>query len=153
MKSIAAIDPGTKCGWATEKNGTMISGVWNLSISKHESAGTRFLKFASSFRELITTMQVEIVFFEDVKRHAGTQAAHVYGGFISQLMTICEENDVQYMSIPVGTIKKLATGKGVANKEAMMAAACNRWPGNNWESDDECDARWILEAGKSELGM
>ena len=58
---------------------------------------------------------------------------------------------IEYMGIPVGTVKKTATGKGNASKEDMMRAARERWPG--WEpvDDNDVDARWIAVAAAREV--
>jgi Holliday junction resolvasome RuvABC endonuclease subunit len=55
------------------------------------------------------------------------------------------------MGVPVGTVKKTATGRGNASKEDMMAAARARWPG--WEpvDDNEADARWVVVAAAREV--
>ena len=54
-----------------------------------------------------------------------------------------------YAGVPVGTIKLHATGKGNADKAAMIAAM--RLAGHNPADDNEADAlaivRWALESG------
>jgi Holliday junction resolvasome RuvABC endonuclease subunit len=49
---------------------------------------------------------------------------------------------VPYQGVPVGTIKKHATGKGNANKAAMIAAT--KAKGFNPADDNEADAIAIL---------
>jgi len=49
---------------------------------------------------------------------------------------------VPYQGVPVGTIKKISTGKGNANKAAMMVAARER--GFSPADDNEADAIAIL---------
>ena len=69
----------------------------------------------------------------------------MYGGFLSHLQEYCDNLSVNipYAGIPVGTLKKYATGKGNAGKPAMIAAACAK----GWEPVDhnEADALWILD--------
>jgi hypothetical protein len=62
------------------------------------------------------------VYFEEVRRHAGVDAAHAYGGFMAHLTAWCEHHQIPYQGVPVGTIKKHATGKGNANKDQMIGA-------------------------------
>ena len=52
----------------------------------------------------------------------GVDAAHVYGGLMATLTAWCEHHNVPYEGVQVGTIKKHATGKGNADKPAMLAA-------------------------------
>jgi len=53
-----------------------------------------------------------------------------------------ELRGVPYQGVPVGTIKKHATGKGNANKQAMIEAA--RANGFSPKDDNEADAIAIL---------
>ncbi|MGB3624235.1 MAG: hypothetical protein WA989_00305, partial [Henriciella sp.] len=80
--------------------------------------------------------------YEQVRRHAGTDASHLYGGWLAILEVWCEQNSVAYQGVPVGTIKRHATGKGNAPKEAMIAAARAR--GFSPADDNEADAIAIL---------
>jgi Holliday junction resolvasome RuvABC endonuclease subunit len=85
------------------------------------------------------------VYFERVYAHSGSGAAHLYGYFMHTLAAVCEELHVKCTGIPVGTIKKFATGKGNASKEEMMAAA--RLRGFNPIDDNAADALAILLTG------
>lgn len=150
---ILAIDPGTRCGWALFVNGAPIaSGVWNLAPRRHEGGGMRFVRLASSLRALLADAPPSTVFYEEVRRHAGTDAAHIYGGIVATIARECEERGIAYSGIPVGTIKKLATGKGNADKDAMVAAAARRWPSIEIEDDNHADALWCGVAGLHEIG-
>ena len=82
------------------------------------------------------------ILFEEVRRHAGTDAAHVYGGFLATLTGWCEEHEVAYQGVPVGTIKRHVTGKGNADKAAVIAAVRAR--GFSPADDNEADALAIL---------
>lgn len=62
------------------------------------------------------------IHFEEVRRHIGTDAAHIYGGMLGVLSAWCEEHGVAYQGVPVGTIKAFATGRGNADKAAVIAA-------------------------------
>jgi Holliday junction resolvasome RuvABC endonuclease subunit len=154
---IIGIDPGTACGWAVyDTNLGWTSGVWDLKSRRHEGGGMRFLRLRGYFGELLTIAgDVGAVFYEEVRRHMGTDAAHVYGGIVAVITEECEARvpKTPYMGIPVGTVKKLATGKGNAGKPAMIEAALARWPGFKPADDNEVDARWIAVAGEAELRL
>ncbi len=70
------------------------------------------------------------------------EAAHVYGGLLATLTAWCEEQSIPYQSVAVGTIKRFATGKGNADKQAMIAAIRER--GFDPADDNEADAIAIL---------
>jgi Holliday junction resolvasome RuvABC endonuclease subunit len=143
-RTVIAIDPGTKCGWCILfADGRIESGTANLEAKRHESKGMRFIHAVKLIRSLIETAGTGAVLaYEEVLRHQGVDAAHVYGGIIAHIQAECINAGIEYFAIPVGTIKKRATGSGNAGKPAMIAAAAARWPG--WSGDDnEADARWI----------
>ena len=61
----------------------------------------------------------------------------------SALLTAwCEERSVAYEGVPVGTIKRFATGRGNADKAAMVAAIQAR--GFRPADDNEADAIALL---------
>ena len=145
--SLLAIDPGTNCGWAIKKQtGDFVSGTWNLRGGRYEGGGMRFLRLEKFLNEVRASTPIQMVVFEEVRRHLGTDAAHIYGGIVATVCKWCEENKIPYLGIPVGTVKRNATGKGNANKEQMIAAAQARWPGHVFVDDNEADARWIAES-------
>ena len=79
----------------------------------------------------------------------GVDAAHIYGGIVAVITGRCERQGTPYCGIPVGTIKKLATGKGNAGKDEMVEAARRLYPDQNVIDDNQADALCILHASKS----
>jgi len=140
--TVLALDLGTKTGWALRSDsGHITSGVTNFSTKRIEGGGMRFLKFK---RWLIEMKQADVheIYFEEVRNHAGVNVAHAFVGFMAILASWCEHHEIPYQSIPVGTIKKHATGKGNASKQMMIKAAIDR--GFNPIDDNEADAIVIL---------
>jgi len=154
---ILAIDPGLKCGWAIRyDDGGLASGRWLLapaSLSRVESVGMRWVRLRKMLGEVTSGLDVDLVVFEEVRGHKGVNAAHVYGGVIATLQAWCETREIPYTAIPVGTIKKRATGNGNCGKPAMVAAARARWPEQEVANDDQADALWLLECARDELGV
>jgi len=143
-KSILAIDIGTYTGWAIAlADKTIISGTQSFKPSRMEGCGMKYLKFKRWLTEINQSVGgIGEVHFERVEKHAGTIAAQTYGAFAGHLMSWCEENSIPYSNVPVGTIKKSATGKGNASKEQMINAA--KKIGFNPVDDNEADAIHIL---------
>lgn len=137
----AAFDLGTKCGWAVGGS-TPTYGTLDLSVGRFSGGGMRFLRFRKELGHLLEG--VTEVGFEEVRRHMGVDAAHVYGGLMATLTSVCEERGIPYQGWPVGTIKKHATGKGNASKTEMVAAMRGR--GYDPRTEDEADAvaLWCL---------
>ena len=138
--TILALDLGTTTGWALmHADGQITSGSQSFKPQRFEGGGMRFLKFKRWFTDVKQcTSGIDLVMFEEVRRHAGVDAAHAYGGFMGQLTAWCEHHQIPYEGVPVGTIKKHATGKGNAGKEDMIASARAR--GHNPADDNEADA-------------
>lgn len=121
---ILALDLGTKTGWAIGTTmADVTSGVENFSRGRFSSGGMRFLNFRSWLDKMHAVSEFTEVYFEEVRRHMSTDAAHCYGGFMAVLTAWCVEHGIQYQGVPVGEIKKSATGKGNAGKGLMIAAA------------------------------
>lgn len=145
--NILAIDPGTNLGWARWCDGIITSGVSDLKPRSHEGSGMRFVRLGRVLREL-EIERMELVAFEEVRSHRGAHAAHVYGGIIGHIQSMCEARHIPYEAVPVGEIKRHATGKGNASKPLMLRTARGRW-GDGVESADEADALWILDLVRS----
>ena len=146
---MLALDLGTTTGWALlTPEGRVVSGAQSFKPGRFEGGGMRYLRFRSWLAKLLSASvsapseTFGPVYFEEVRRHAGVDAAHAYGGFLATLTAWCEHRGIPYSGVPVGTIKRHATGKGNADKEAMIAAARAR--GFSPADDNDADAIAIL---------
>ena len=142
--AILALDLGTSTGWALRTTDDYTSsGTVLLKHSRYDGGGMRFLRFRRWLEDLDQDAgPIEAIYFEEVRRHAGTDAAHIYGGLLAVLSAWCEEHLVAYQGVPVGTIKRFATGKGNADKAAVIDAMRAR--GFAPRDDNEADALAIL---------
>lgn len=142
--AILALDLGTTTGWALRgQNGGITSGTMTFRPSRFEGGGMRFLRFRGWLAEVATLSGgVARIVLEEVRAHAGTDAAHLYGGFLAHLSAWCEERSIAYQGVPVATIKRFATGKGNADKAKMVAAIQAR--GFAPADDNEADAIALL---------
>lgn len=147
--NILAIDIGTTTGWArSSRAGTIASGSQSFAPKRMEMVGQRWLKFRAFLNEQrVVGGEIHAVYYEDVKQHAGTLAAHVYGGFLACLEMWCAANNVPLRPVGVGVVKKHWTGKGNATKEQMEDAA--RAKGFRPKDNNEADALAILSLARS----
>lgn len=147
--TILALDLGTTTGWALcGHDGLITSGTASFRSGRYDGGGMRYLRFTNWLTELDRLCgPIAAIWFEEVRRHAGTDAAHVFGGLLAVLTSWAELHGVPYAGVPVGSIKRHATGKGNAPKQAMIAAAHAR--GYSPADDNEADAiailHWALE--------
>ena len=143
-RALLALDLGTTTGWALRgQDGGITSGTISFKPSRFEGGGMRYLRFRSWLTEMAGLASgLSRIAFEEVRAHAGTDAAHLYGGFLAHLSAWCEERGIAYEGVPVATIKRFATGRGNADKAAMIAAIQAR--GFTPADDNEADAIAIL---------
>ncbi|WP_246026776.1 hypothetical protein [Paracoccus luteus] len=143
-RCILALDLGTSTGWAIRgHDGLITSGTVSLRPGRFDGGGMRYLRFTNWLTEIDRLSgPVAAIWFEEVRRHAGTDASHIYGGLMATLTAWAELRGVPYEGVPVGTIKRHASGKGNADKAAMIAAARAR--GFSPADDNEADAIALL---------
>ncbi|WP_249417478.1 crossover junction endodeoxyribonuclease RuvC [Pusillimonas minor] len=141
---ILALDLGTKTGYAIRnRDGKTIHGTEAFTPRKSWTPGQRWQRFRSWLSTAIVQHQVNHIAYEDVKRHVGTDAAHVYGAFLALVEMLADSHSLTLQPVGVGTVKKHWTGKGNAKKEDMIAEAKRR--GFRPDGDNSADALAILD--------
>lgn len=142
-QTVLALDLGTTTGWACRTRGETVHGWAKFQPGRYEGGGMRYLRFRNWLNEIRGSVgEIQVVYFEEVRRHVSTDSAHVYGGLMATLTAWCEHHNIAYAGVPVGTIKKHATGKGNAGKAEIIAAMQQR--GHPVTDDNEADALALL---------
>lgn len=146
---LLALDLGTTTGWALRAaDGLITSGTVSFRPSRYDGGGMRYVRFCAWLERLaVDAGPIGAIHFEEVRRHVGTDAAHVFGGLLATLTAWAETAGVPYQGVPVGTIKRHVAAKGNADKAAVMAAV--RAHGFSPADDNEADAiailLWVIE--------
>lgn len=154
MGALLTLDLGTKTGFCVgARAGALASGVQNFKPGRYDGGGMRFVRFRKWLDELQEAYPITQVAFEEVRRHVGTDAAHVYGGLMATLTAWCEDNKIPYEGVPVGTIKRDFTGKGNAPKEAMIAEAVRRGFAPLDDNEADAIAIWFTVAERANSGF
>jgi hypothetical protein len=105
-------------------------------------------------------MPVNHVFFEDVMFSSSTAQTQLWSSLRGAIMLAACKPWCAVHAIPVGTLKKFATGKGNATKEEMLSAFvyCNPFsdvlfekPAGYAMDDNEVDALHLLNLARKEL--
>jgi hypothetical protein len=147
--TILALDLATTTGWALRDGAGLISsGTVSFRPSRYDGGGMRYLRFRAWLDSLACDAgPIASLHFEEVRRHIGTDAAHIYGGMLATLSAWCEQRSIPYQGVPVGTIKRFITGKGNADKEAVIAAVRARGfaPADDNEADAIAVLLWAIE--------
>lgn len=140
------LDLGTVTGWViTYDDGTTISGTWNFKPRRGDGAGVRFLRLQSQLDNAKGTgTRLSRVVYELPAGHYKSGAADdCIKGLVAHVQSWCERNAVPCEGYSPSEIKKVATGKGNANKEAVIAAARLRWPEQSIVDGNQADALWL----------
>lgn len=148
--NIFAADPAVHFGWAHTLG---MSGVWNLSVRADESKGMRLIRLRAKLTEVFESLPVDLCVYEIPRSAPKRQGALiVQAELIGVLKVCCEDHKIEYKGYNPTEIKKFATGKGNASKEAMVDAACNHFKRVFDDTQhDEVDALWLLELTKKDF--
>jgi len=138
--NILALDLGSNAGYAVRRrDGRVAHGTESFSRWSKAQRGLRFQSWLSG---LLSGHDVHLVVYEDVRRHEGVDAAHLYGLFEGLLLMAADVRRLKVESGGVGVIKKFWTGKGNANKADMVSQA--RVRGYRPETDNDADALALM---------
>ena len=145
--AVLSLDLGTTTGWALRApDGLIAHGFVSFKSQRFEGGGMRYLRFRRWLTDISAAASAKqglgAVYFEEVRRHLGVDAAHAYGGFLATLGAWCEHHQIPYQGVPVGTIKQHATGRGNAGKADVIAAM--KAKGHPVTDDNEADALALL---------
>lgn len=116
--------------------------MWKLQPKAKEDKFQRLINLRDKLDNL--PEKPDIIVYEEVGFVKYRDAHASYNHYLAVVKMWCLDNDVQSVGVPVGTIKKHATGRGNAKKEDMLAAAKKTWPDAVFHDDNDVDARWIF---------
>lgn len=139
-------------GWAAgTADGPVACGLISVAPRRFDSLGARFVRFERGVRDVLSKHKPALVIFEEHRAHAGLQAAQVLGACAALIMKVCDEMGVEYMAVPVPTLKKHATGTPRASKELMVAVARKKFPTMTIADDNVADAIHMMQWGIDQL--
>ena len=94
-RTILALDLGTTTGWALRTaDGLITSGTVSFRPSRYDGGGMRYVRFRAWLERLAADAgPIGAIHFEEVRRHVGTDAAHVFGGLGDDFLFAGAGND------------------------------------------------------------
>lgn len=150
--NVAGLDLSTKqIGYATP-DGRL------LSISGHAKADDPYRRLHELTRELVHAFRLnpprpELVVVEDYALGAPGRLSLIRLGEIGGIVrTWLFEQDYRIALVSPGTVKRFATGKGNADKYAMIRRAIELGARGN-VNDDEADAFHLRRMGRAAHGL
>jgi hypothetical protein len=153
---VLFVDIGTVGGWAVWHDGEHVASGKHIYPTEGHP-GARPAEAIRHFVELIDEYEPSVVAYEMVRRHTGTQAAHVYGALLGALETVACWRRVSMHSSEVGALKaragverpktpkgKTPKAKGARSRELKrrMVVACTDKLGVNCIDDNQAEANW-----------
>lgn len=139
---ILGLDPSTVTGWALLESGVLVSsGTWDLGAKV--SRGERANAYRTHLEEAVRIHRPDLVAYEHPLTSRGKNGVFL-GGLVLTTEGVCEALLLPHVFVWTTTLKLFATGKGNADKPAMIAKA-DELTGrvlNEHESDAFHVARW-----------
>ena len=149
--TLLALDLGLDCGWCLVLDGRYKeSGVVDLRPTDDQQEryyGPHFVAFEAWLPRL-DGKGVTLLVTEHLQHFPSVRSAQVMLGLLATVQRRCERDRVAWRGVAPAALKKWATGRGVAQKDAMRAAAYQRL--HDWGvkrhsraaplGDDEADA-------------
>ena len=104
--ALLALDLGTTTGFALRgADGAITSGTAEFRLDRWQSGGMRFLRFKHWLTEIKHQAGgIDLVVYEQVRRHAGVDAAHAFGGWLAILTAWCDHHGIAYGAVLVSAI-------------------------------------------------
>ena len=152
---ILALDLGTRTGWAFSDGKRIESGVQVFDLQRGESPGMRFIAFMRWLDKMFEMTAFGLCAFEQ-SHHRGGYATHLGENLVGRVEEFCAQMKIEHASVHSATLKKWITGKGNADKSALMIEANHRFPDRNVTDQDEADAlcvlAWAMDKYDPEVG-
>lgn len=137
-KILVALDLGTKTGIATFGLDGQLIKRYTAQFDRGSQAQNLF----NLLRGFLTPNM--IVAWEEP---FGKYGQHVMQRLVGAVQCACELIGCDDVPMNVVTIKKHATGYGLASKDHMIIAAKTKWGGEEWD-EHQADACWIGQAAQ-----
>jgi Holliday junction resolvasome RuvABC endonuclease subunit len=136
---VIGIDPSiSSTGVAAEGD------LLTIKTTPKQGDGERLLVIYRTLSAELFCNPVDFAVIEDLPANA--MSAGITGrsqGIVRLVLTMAE---IPYVAIPPATLKKFATGKGNAKKDAMRAAWLE-YSGEDNADDNQVDAAWLRVIG------
>lgn len=159
--NILALDLGTATGYCYETACGLVSGTWALASAKEitrwgkerlvRRRDPRILRLFHHIQ--VVEPAPDMVVFEDVQFQTYTYQTQLWSSFRAAAW-LAFPGETVFDCVPVGTLKKFATGFSGADKTLMEKYLRLRHPDllRRGADDNEIDAIWIYLWAKTNLG-
>lgn len=128
------LDLGTNAGWCdVDEQGNVRSGYFKFDAKKFPRVGQRYLAFRAALIAYKAKLEADgrrlgAIYYEKVDfapTQNGLQALQRWAGFQACLLVFGETHKIVPVDVHVAKVKKAATGRGDAPKDAKRKKAIN----------------------------
>lgn len=120
------------------------------SIKPRQTGARRLTDIRSEIME--SAEAANLVLIEGYSYGSVNSQAHSLGELGGVVRVALYEDGIPYLVVSPSEIKKYATGKGNASKDAVLQQAVHR-SGRTFGSNDEADAWWLLQMALDHYGL
>lgn len=140
--NILSLDPATRTGFACDRS----RGVWSLPTDIPGRAHAQLITLITEINA--RSGPFDLIVCEDAAFGANNFATALFHAELRGAIKLAAYRlRVDFRAVNPSTIKAFATDNGHAKKPAMVAAY-RKWFGVAPSSEDEADARFLLELAK-----
>jgi len=155
--NVLALDLATHCGWALCEDATTESGVQVFDVKRGESPGMRYVRFNRWLQTIVPAVEnghrVGLIVYEQTvpftAKFGGATARELAAGFSTRVQEFCALRAIEHATVYPSTLKKWTTGRGNADKDAMLQAVARRW--RPVTDHNEADAIALLHYALAEI--
>lgn len=152
--NVLALDLGTNTGWCLNEGEKLSHGVLKLATTRQlkEEKLARFNRRSDgriqTFFKWLALIKAEFkpdaVVFEDVQFASSTYQVQLWSSLRAAVWISFQPDRFIVDCVPVGALKKFATGSGAATKEAMRRYLTDsRFDKPSLIDDNQVDAIWL----------
>lgn len=147
-ETLLGIDPGGVFGWAVLAGAKHVASGEVDCLLPEAHPGARFEALRSALVDLfVEHAPAEVAFEHPIMRTLKSWAAvRSIAGTIVLVESVASMYGVPCFSVPVASVKKAATGRGIATKQEMVTRAKAQWKLTKKVGKNEADALWVAEA-------
>jgi len=119
---IISIDQSLTCSGITVWDNDSLVGFTTIKPPQKIEQIEKLVYVQKKFTALLYTYEPEMIIFEGLAFAAKGTSARILAAVLYSMQSICKKEGIPYITYTPNQAKKTATGKGSADKEAMIFA-------------------------------
>jgi Holliday junction resolvasome RuvABC endonuclease subunit len=150
---VIGLDPALKTGWAINDDTGIRYGTWDIDANNPaRNLAYRLLEMTARVEYLLASENPDVVVYEQVQFVRSMSQVTLSAMWRGIIVLQSAKRGIRVEGVPVGTLKKFATGSGKADKAMMIDAARHEiWDTDAVLSSDEADAILLAVYGREKF--